>query len=103
MGGRASPEMEAAGLADALFVLGAEASRGLADFVRALPRADGVEPVFLSLPMIEAVPYAPGRRFLGSDYHGLREHHGRSFVFMATGRTETYHTERDRPDTLDYA
>src|SRR2546430_5523051 len=29
MGGRASPEMEAAGLTGALFVLGAEASRGL--------------------------------------------------------------------------
>jgi len=48
VGGRAPPEMEAAGLAGALFVLGAEASRGLADFVRALPRADGVELVFLS-------------------------------------------------------
>jgi len=103
MGGRASPEMEAAGLAGALFVLGAEASRGLADFARALPRVDGVEPVFLSLPMIEAVPYAPGRRFARSDYHGLREHLGRPFVFLSTGRTETYHTERDTPDTLDYA
>jgi len=103
MGGRASPEMEATGLGQALFVLGAEASRGLADFVRALPRGDGVEPVFLSLPMIEAVPYAPRRRFARSDYHGLREHLGRPFVFMSTGRTETYHTERDTPDTLDYA
>jgi len=103
MGGRASPEMEAAGLTGALFVLGAEASRGLADFARALPPADGVEPVFLSLPMIEAVPYAPGRRFARSDYHGLREHLGRPFVFLSTGRTETYHTERDTPDTLDYA
>jgi len=53
--------------------------------------------------MIEAVPYAPGRRFARSDYHGLREHHGRPFVFLSTGRTETYHTERDTPDTLDYA
>jgi len=103
MGGRASPEMDAAGLADALFVLGAEASRGLADFVRAQPRADGVEPVLLSLPMIEATPYVPGRRFARSDYHGLREHTGRPFVFLSTGRTDTYHTPRDTPDTLDYA
>jgi hypothetical protein len=103
MGGRASPEMEAAGLAHALFVLGAEASRGLGDFVRAQPRADGVEPVFLSLPMIEAMPYAPDRRFARSDYHGLREYLGRPFVFLSTGRTQTYHTERDTPDTLDYA
>src|SRR6266581_2739184 len=81
----------------------AGAGRGFADFARALPPADGVEPVFLSLPMIEAVPYAPGRRFARSDYHGLREHLGRPFVFLSTGRTETYHTERDTPDTLDYA
>src|SRR5438876_2209350 len=103
MGGRASPEMEAAGLTGALFVLGAEASRGLADFARALPPADGVEPVFLSLPMIEAVPYAPGRRFARSDYHGLREHLGRPFVFLPPARPGPYHTERDTPDTLDYA
>ena len=103
MGGRAPPEMQAAGLGDALFVLGAEASRPLADFVRAQPGGEGVEPVFLSLPMIEAVPYAAGRRFARSDYHGLREHLGRPFLFLSTGRTETYHTERDTPDTLDYA
>jgi hypothetical protein len=103
MGGRASPEMQAAGLGNALFVLGAEASRPLADFTRALPPTDGVEPVFLSLPMIEAMPYAPNRRFARSDYHGLREHLGRPFVFLSTGRAETYHTERDTPDTLDYA
>ena len=102
MGGRASPEMEAAGLDSALFVLGAEASRSLADFTRALPASDGVTPVFLSLPMIEAMPYLPRRRFARSDYHGLREHVGRPFVFLSTGRTETYHTERDTPDTLDY-
>jgi hypothetical protein len=94
--------MQAAGLGDALFVLGAEASRPLADFVRAQPGSDGVAPVFLSLPMIEAMPYAAGRRFARSDYHGLREHVGRPFVFLSTGRTETYHTPRDTPDTLDY-
>jgi hypothetical protein len=103
VGGRAPPEMEAAGLGNALFVLGAEGSRPLADFVRAQPAGAGVEPVFLSLPMIEAMPYAPGRRFARSDYHGLREHLGRPFVFLSTGRTETYHTSRDTPDTLDYA
>ena len=103
MGGRASPEMQAAGLASALFVLGAEASRSLADFTRTLPSIDGVEPVFLSLPMIEAMPYVPNRRFARSDYHGLREHLGRPFVFLSTGRAETYHTERDTPDTVDGA
>jgi len=102
MGGRASPEMQAAGLGNAVFVLGAEASRRLADFTRALPSTDGVEPVFLSLPMIEAMPYVPHRRFARRDYHGLREHLGRPFVFLSTGRAETYHTERDTPDTLDY-
>ncbi len=50
MGGRAPPEMQAAGLGAALFVLGAEASRPLADFVRAQPGSDGVAPVFLSCP-----------------------------------------------------
>lgn len=103
MGGRAAPEMGAAGLADALFVLGAEAGRALADFVRAQPGAAGVEPVFLSLPMIEAMPYVPGRRFARSDYHGLREGARGPFVFLSTGRTEMYHTPRDTPDTLDYA
>jgi hypothetical protein len=103
MGGRAAPEMEAAGLGNALFVLGAEAGRSLADFVRVQPRAEGVEPVFMSLPMIEAMPYVPGRRFARSDYHGLREGARRPFVFLSTGRTETYHTPRDTPDTLDYA
>jgi hypothetical protein len=102
IGGRAPSEMEAAGLGDALFVLGAEASRPLADFVRSQPVAERVEPVLLSLAMIEATPYAPGRRFARSDYHGLREHLGRPFVFLSTGRTQTYHTPRDTPDTLDY-
>src|SRR3989442_5047627 len=52
--------------------------------------------------MIEPMPYVPHRRFARSDYHGLREHLGRPFVFLSTGRAETYHTERDTPDTLDY-
>jgi Peptidase family M28 len=48
------------------------------------------------------MPYVPHRRFARSDYHGLRERLGRPFVFLSTGRTETYHTPRDTPDTLDY-
>ena len=103
MGGRASLEMEAAGLASVVFVLGAEADGSLADFARSLPPTDGIEPVFLSLPMIEAMPYAPSRRFARSDYHGLREHVRRPFLFLSTGRTDAYHTERDTSDTLDYA
>jgi Peptidase family M28 len=103
VGGRASPELDAAGLGNALFVLGAEAGQALAGFARGLPSTDGVEPVFLSLPMIEAMPYVPNRRFARSDYHGLREHLGRPFLFLSTGRTETYHTARDTPETLDYA
>jgi hypothetical protein len=102
MGGRASPELEAAGLGSAVFVLGAEAGQALAAFARALPSTDGVEPVFLSLPMIEAIPYVPNRRFAQSDYHGLRERLARPFLFLSTGRTETYHTAHDTPETLDY-
>ena len=37
MGGRATPELQAAGLGQALFVLGAEADPGLAALVRDLP------------------------------------------------------------------
>ena len=37
-----------------------------------------------------------------SDYHGLREHGRRPFLFLTTGRTEMYHTPADTPDTLDY-
>ena len=102
MGGRASQEMRAVGLGDAVYVLGAEASRPLARLIRTLPSIDDVEPVLVSLPMIEGMPYQPGRRFARSDYHGLREHLGRPFVFLTTGRTETYHTERDTAATLDY-
>ena len=103
MGGRASPEIRAAGLADALFVLGAEAHPSLVSLVRDVAAAARVEPVRLSLPMIEVMPYRPGSRFARSDYHGLREHGERPFLFLTTGRTETYHTAADTPDTVDYA
>ena len=102
MGARVTPELQAAGLGQALFVLGAEADPGLAALVRDLPPAARVEPVRLSLAMIEAMPYRPRSRFARSDYHGLREHRRRPFLFLTTGRTETYHTSADTPDTLDY-
>ncbi len=102
MGGRASPEIRAAGLADALFILGAEADPGLGALVRDVAPAARVEPVRLSLPMIEVMPYRPGSRFARSDYHGLRENGRRPFLFLTTGRTETYHTAADTPDTVDY-
>jgi peptidase M28-like protein len=102
MGGRASPEARAAGLADALFVLGSEGDPSLAALMRDVVPAPGVEPVRLSLPMIEAMPYRPGTRFARSDYHGLREDAPRPFLFLTTGRTETYHTAADTPDTVDY-
>src|SRR5262249_39407893 len=87
---------------NALFVLGVEADPGLAALVAELAPVPGVDPVPLSLSMIEAMPYVPGRRFSRSDYHGLREHGQRPFLFLTTGRTETYHTAADTPDTLDY-
>ena len=102
MGGRVSPEVRAAGLADALFVLGAEADPSLAALVGDVVPAPGVEPVRMSLPMIEATPYRPGTRFARSDYHGLREAAPRPFLFLSTGRTDTYHTAADTPDTVDY-
>jgi hypothetical protein len=102
MGGRASPEIRSAGLADALFVLGAEADPTLVALVRDVAPAARVEPVRLSLPMIEVMPYRPGSRFARSDYHGLREHGQRPFLFLTSGRTETYHTAADTPDTVDY-
>lgn len=102
MGGRASPEIRAAGLADALFVLGAEADPSLVALVHDVAPAARVEPVRLSLPMIEVMPYRPSARFSRSDYHGLREHGRRPFLFLTTGRTETYHTAADTPDTVDY-
>jgi hypothetical protein len=102
MGGRASPEIRSAGLADALFVLGAEADPSLVALVRDVSPAARVEPVRLSLPMIEVMPYRPASRFARSDYHGLREHGQRPFLFLTSGRTETYHTAADTPDTVDY-
>ena len=69
------------------------------EYIAPAPR---VEPVRLSLPMIEVMPYRPGSRFARSDYHGLREHVRRPFLFLTTGRTETYHTAADTPDTVDY-
>jgi len=102
MGGRASQEIRAAGLADALFVLGAEAHPSLLSLVHDVAPAARVEPVRLSLPMIEVMPYRPGSRFARSDYHGLREHGRRPFLFLTTGRTKTYHTAADTPDTVDY-
>src|SRR5438445_536403 len=102
MGGRASPEIRSAGLADALFVLGAEADPGLVSLVRDLTPAPRVEPLRLSLPMIEVMPYRPGSRFAGSDYPGLREHGQRPFLFLPTGRPETYTPAADTPATGDY-
>jgi hypothetical protein len=102
MGGRASAALEAARLGDAVFVLGAETDPGLAALVHDLDGAEGIEPLRLSLPMIEAMPYLPRVRFGRSDYHGLRENLRRPFLFLTTGRTETYHTPNDTPETLDY-
>ncbi len=102
MGARASPEIRSAGLTDALFVLGAEADTSLISLVRDVAPAARVEPVRLSLPMIEVMPYRPGSRFARSDYHGLRERGQRPFLFLTSGRTETYHTAADTPDTVDY-
>ncbi len=102
MGGGATPGMRDAGLANLVFVLGAEASPGLARLARGVPPEPGVEPMTLGLPMIEAYPFARWRRFARSDYHGLREHGRRPFLFITTGRTPTYHTPEDTADTLDY-
>jgi hypothetical protein len=102
MAGRASPELRAAGLGEALFVLGTEADPTLATLVYEVTPAETVEIVRLSLPMIEAMPYLPDSRFSRSDYHGLREHGQRPFLLITSGRTETYHTASDTPDTLDH-
>mgnify|MGYP003694352523 CR=1 FL=1 len=45
--------------------------------------------------------YRPGSRFARSDYHGLREHGRRPFLFLTTGRTETCHGCR-HARTADY-
>jgi len=102
VGGRAAPELRAAGLGDAMFVLGAEADASLRALVAGLAPVAGVDPLALSLATIEAMPYRPGTRFSRSDYHGLREDVRRPFLFLTTGRTETYHTPDDTPDRLDY-
>jgi len=91
-----------AGLADVVFVLGAEASPGLARLARSVPPEPGVQPLLLGLPLIEAYPFIPGRRFARADYHGLREEGHRPFLFVTGGRASTYHTPEDTPDTLDY-
>src|SRR5262245_26303291 len=102
MGGRASAEIRAAGLTDALFVLGTEADPSLLSLLGDIAPAPSVEPVRLSLPMIEVMPYRPRSRFARSDYFGLRETGRRPVLFLTTGRTETYHTAADTPDTVDY-
>ena len=102
VGGRAAPELRAAGLGDALFVLGTEADPSLRALVAELAPIAGVDPVSLSLAAVEAMPYRPGTRFSRSDYHSLREDVRRPFLFLTTGRTETYHTPEDTPGTLDY-
>ena len=103
LAGPATPGARDAGLDDAIFVLGAEASPGLARLARGVPPETGVEPLLLGLPLIEAYPFFPWRRFAQSDYHGLREQGRRPFLFVTGGRASTYHTAEDTPDTLDYA
>jgi hypothetical protein len=103
LAGPATPAARAAGLADAVFVLGAEASPGLARLARGVPPEPSVKPLLLSLPLIESYPFIPWRRFAQSDYHGLREMGGRPFLFITGGRASTYHTPEDTPESLDYA
>ena len=100
--GPRNPVIRRAGLADVVFVLGAEASPGLAKLARGVPPEPGVKPLLLGLPLIEAYPFIPWRRFAQSDYHGLRDAGGRPFLFVTGGRAPTYHTTEDTPDTLDY-
>jgi hypothetical protein len=103
LAGPASSAMREAGLADTIYVLGAEASPGLSRLARGVPPEPGVEPLFLSLPLIEAYPFFPRRRFAQSDYHGLRKRGRHPFLFVTAGRATTYHTPDDTPDTLNYA
>ncbi len=103
LAGRPTSAVQNAGLANAVFVLGAEASPGLARLARGASSEPGVEPMLLGLPLIEAYPFVPWRRFAQSDYHGLRERGRRPFLFVTSGRTSTYHTAQDTADTLDYA
>jgi len=102
MGQTASRATREAGMANAVFVLGAEGSPGLARLARGIPPEPGVDPMPLGLPLIEAYPFVPSRRFARSDYHGLREHGRRPFLLVTSGRAPTYHTPDDTPDTLDY-
>jgi hypothetical protein len=102
LAGPTTPGAREAGLADVVFVLGAEASPGLARLARSAPPEPGVEPLLLGLPLIEAYPFIPWRRFARADYHGLREQGHRPFLFVTGGRAPTYHTPEDTPDTLDY-
>jgi hypothetical protein len=97
------PVARETGLADTIFVLGAEASSGLARLARCVPLELSMKPLLLSLPLIEAYPFIPWRRFAQSDYHGLRELGRRPFLFITAGRASTYHTAEDTPDRLDYA
>jgi hypothetical protein len=103
LAGRPTPTVREAGLADEIFVLGAEASPGLVRLARGVMPEPGVDPLLLGLPLIEAYPFVPWRRFAQSDYHGLRERGHRPFLFVTAGRAATYHTAEDTPDTLDYA
>jgi hypothetical protein len=102
LAGPPTPVAERAGLTDVVFVLGAEASRGLARLARGVPPEPGLEPWLMGLPLVEACPFTPRRRFAQSDYHGLRENGGRPFLFVTSGRAPTYHTPEDTADTLDY-
>jgi hypothetical protein len=103
LAGPARPGVREAGLADTVFVLGAEASPGLARLAHRVPPERGVKPLLLGLPLVEAYPFVPWRRFARTDYHGLREAGDRPFLFVTGGRAPTYHTAEDTPDTLDYA
>lgn len=102
IGGQAPPMLREAGLGNILWVLGAEASPDLVRLVRAVPPQEGVELALISLPMIEATPYVPWRRYARSDYYGLRKYLRRPFLFLTAGRTEMYHTPQDTPEALDY-
>lgn len=102
LAGPVHPAVRAGGLGEIFFVLGAEASAGLTRLARSVPAEPGAEPVLLGLPLIEAYPFVPWRRFAQGDYHGLREQGGRPFLFVTAGRATTYHTPGDTPDTLDY-
>ena len=54
----------------------------LARLARATETDDGAPALLISLAMIEAMPFVPGRVFSRSDYHGLRENSDRPFLFL---------------------